>query len=259
MSGACLDVIAIYFELIIISWWLHEPWHHECLYLCTDCYSSAALAVQKYCGTIHCAIHGHSFLPNVLCAVNGLLSLLCTPGRDGGVARSSPTQVHDPPLPEGATSSGVTSGGVAPGNMYLVKFMWQPLTQKSYPKVTLLPSFKVNLQCGHFQVRYNTRAVPSNTLALILLVHSPTLLLYQPGSVDLTIDPENGNYYSEQVSIPSGRYEGQLVAGDSFIHPVKEFAVDNGSGGIVALELKRGTAIRYNYYDLCISQNILCG
>ena len=36
------------------------------------------------------------------------------------------------------------------------------------------------------------------------------------------------------------------MIGDSFIHPVKEFAVDTESGGIVALEFeKRGTAIRY--------------
>jgi hypothetical protein len=127
-------------------------------------------------------------------------------GHDGGVASSS--RARDPSPPAAATSSGATSGGGAPGNRRLVQFMWHPLTQISYPKVTLLTSF-------------------------------------EPGSVDLSIDPEGGHYYSEQVSVPSGRYEGQLVIGDSFIHPVKEFAVDTGSGGIVALEFeKRGTAIR---------------
>ena len=62
-------------------------------------------------------------------------------GGGGGVARKS--HVGDPSPPAGATSSGATSGGAAPDNKCLVQFMWQPLTQMSYPKVTLLTSFEV--------------------------------------------------------------------------------------------------------------------
>ena len=42
-----------------------------------------------------------------------------------------------------ASSTGPTSSGAAPDNRCLVQFMWQPLTQMSYAKVTLLTSFEV--------------------------------------------------------------------------------------------------------------------
>ena len=41
-------------------------------------------------------------------------------------------------------------------------------------------------------------------------------------------------------------YEGQLVVGDSFIHPVKKFFVDSSSAGIVVLEFElsgRGASV----------------
>lgn len=55
-----------------------------------------------------------------------------------GVASSSEVQDLPPaPRPRPPPS------GAAPDNRCLVQFMWQPLTQMSYPKVTLLTSFEV--------------------------------------------------------------------------------------------------------------------
>ena len=45
----------------------------------------------------------------------------------------------------GAGMGGAAMGRVAPGNLCLVQFMWQPLTQMSYPKVTLLTSLGVRV------------------------------------------------------------------------------------------------------------------
>ena len=45
----------------------------------------------------------------------------------------------------GVGMGGAVVGGVTPGNLCLVQFMWQPLTQMSYPKVTLLTSLGVRV------------------------------------------------------------------------------------------------------------------
>jgi len=62
----------------------------------------------------------------------------------------------------------------------------------------------------------------------------------QPGSVDLLLDASGGHYASKHVTIPKGIYEGQLVVGDSFVHPVKKFTIDND--GIVILQFESSHA-----------------
>ena len=47
------------------------------------------------------------------------------------------------------------------------------------------------------------------------------------------MDTEGGHYASKFVNIAKGSYEGQLVIGDSFVHPIKEFTVSEGSDIIV--------------------------
>ena len=59
---------------------------------------------------------------------------------------ASSSQVRDLPPATPATrasSTRPTPSGAAPDNRCLVQFMWQPLTQMSYSKVTLLTSFEV--------------------------------------------------------------------------------------------------------------------
>ncbi|CAI8049862.1 hypothetical protein GBAR_LOCUS27449 [Geodia barretti] len=121
----------------------------------------------------------------------------------GGDSRGKSPKPSPPPTTVVATASagGATPGGTAPGNQVLVQFMWQPLTQMSYPKVTLLTSLG-------------------------------------SGSIDLTIEPEGGHYCSEWVAVSSGTYEGQLVVGDSFINPVKAFSVGPAEEQIVVLEFE---------------------
>jgi hypothetical protein len=51
--------------------------------------------------------------------------------------------------------------------------------------------------------------------------------------VELNLDPEGGHYASKFVNIAKGSYEGQLVIGDSFIHPIKEFFVKSDDDIIV--------------------------
>ena len=62
---------------------------------------------------------------------------LTAPANEGSMASSAGVHVAPP------------TAGVAPSDHCQVQFMWQPLTQMSYSKVTLLTSFKVNevLQC----------------------------------------------------------------------------------------------------------------
>lgn len=55
----------------------------------------------------------------------------------------------------------------------------------------------------------------------------------QKESVELTIDSEGGHYASKFVNIAKGSYEGQLVVGDNFMHPVKEFSVSKDDDIIV--------------------------
>ena len=58
------------------------------------------------------------------------------------------------------------------------------------------------------------------------------------------MDPEGGHYASEFVNIPKGSYEGQLVVGDSFIHPVKEFKVHKDDDIIVLqFVIERGMCV----------------
>ena len=65
----------------------------------------------------------------------------------GGDSRGKSPKPSPPPTTVVATASagGATPGGAAPGNQVLVQFMWQPLTQMSYPKVTLLTSLGVRI------------------------------------------------------------------------------------------------------------------
>lgn len=64
------------------------------------------------------------------------------------------------------------------------------------------------------------------------------------------MDTEGGHYASKFVNIAKGSYEGQLVIGDSFIHPIKEFTVSEGSD-IVVLQFKFCKGV------LCMSYSIL--
>lgn len=75
-----------------------------------------------------------------------------------------------------------------------------------------------------------TKKCPMSTTAIGLFLF---LFLLQKGSVELTMDTEGGHYASKFVNIAKGSYEGQMVIGDSFIHPIKEFTVSEGSDIIV--------------------------
>ena len=55
--------------------------------------------------------------------------------------------------------------------------------------------------------------------------------------MELNLDPEGGHYASDFVNINRGSYEGQLVIGDSFVHPIKEFTVSNHDD-IIVLQFK---------------------
>lgn len=55
----------------------------------------------------------------------------------------------------------------------------------------------------------------------------------QGGSVELKIDPDGDHYASRFTSIPKGTYEGQLVIGDSFMHPVKKFTIEKDDDIVV--------------------------
>lgn len=51
--------------------------------------------------------------------------------------------------------------------------------------------------------------------------------------MELKIDPDGGHYASQFTSIPKGTYEGQLVIGDSFMHPVKKFTIEKDNDIVV--------------------------
>ena len=51
--------------------------------------------------------------------------------------------------------------------------------------------------------------------------------------MELKLDSEGGHYASDFVNIARGTYEGQLVVGDSFIHPVQDFSVTKDDDIIV--------------------------
>ena len=51
--------------------------------------------------------------------------------------------------------------------------------------------------------------------------------------MELSIDPEGGFYASGNVAITKGTYEGQLVIGESFVHPVKPFTIQNDDDIII--------------------------
>ena len=65
----------------------------------------------------------------------------------------------------------------------------------------------------------------------------------QRGSVELNPAPEGGHYASRFVNIARGSYEGQLVVGDSFIHPIKEFTVAKDDD-IIVLQFQFGIGTR---------------
>ena len=55
----------------------------------------------------------------------------------------------------------------------------------------------------------------------------------QCGSVELSLDPEGSYYASGHVTIKKGTYEGQLVIGDGFINPVKNFTVEKDDDTVI--------------------------
>ncbi len=55
--------------------------------------------------------------------------------------------------------------------------------------------------------------------------------------MELNIDTEGGHYASDFININKGAYEGQLVIGDSFVHPIKEFTVSKNDD-IIVLQFK---------------------
>ena len=83
---------------------------------------------------------------------------------------------------------------------------------------------------------------------LHILTHSHTNT--QSGSVELTMDREGGYYTSDTVLVSSGTYEGQLVVGDSFINPVKNFTIGTEVDQIVLLEFKVGpSSTKSEHFD----------
>ena len=54
--------------------------------------------------------------------------------------------------------------------------------------------------------------------------------------MDLLLDVGEGHYASEHVTIPRGVYEGQLVVGDSFVHPVQKIEIEDD--GVVLLQFE---------------------
>ncbi len=75
------------------------------------------------------------------------------------------------------------------------------------------------------------------------------IIISQPGSVSLKLDSDGGHYASSTVAIPNGTYEGQLVIGDSFIHPVKKFTVNNSNDLIVLqFDVEQGKESSGKYY-----------
>ena len=70
--------------------------------------------------------------------------------------------------------------------------------------------------------------------------------------MDLKLDPDGGHYASQFTSIPKGTYEGQLVIGDSFMHPVKKFTIEKDDD-IVVLQFEvadRGEQSRGGQYAM---------
>ena len=51
--------------------------------------------------------------------------------------------------------------------------------------------------------------------------------------MDLKMDADGSHYASEFTSIPKGTYEGKLVIGDSFMHPVKKFTIEKDDDIVV--------------------------
>ena len=62
---------------------------------------------------------------------------------DMGPVETVPTDVDVPVGGAGGVAGGGASATAQPPEDSIVQFMWQPLTDMSYPKVTLLASFKV--------------------------------------------------------------------------------------------------------------------
>jgi hypothetical protein len=73
--------------------------------------------------------------------------------------------------------------------------------------------------------------------------------------VDLKIDPDGGHYASEFISIPKGTYEGKLVIGESFTHPVKKFTIEKDDD-IVVLQFALYQA-GSGYYLIKLSINVM--
>ena len=72
--------------------------------------------------------------------------------------------------------------------------------------------------------------------------------------MDLRIDPDGGHYASQFTSIPNGTYEGQLVIGDSFMHPVKKFTIEKDSDIIVLqFEVTSGGRSAGGEYHQCFN------
>ena len=126
----------------------------------------------------------------------------------------------------------------------------------SYSKVTLLTSLEVRVQytvCICTCI-YSMYVCTVRTCTPTSHTHTHTLTLApthtQSGSVELTMDREGGYYTSDTVLVSSGTYEGQLVVGDSFINPVKNFTIGTEVDQIVLLEFKVGpSSTKSEHFD----------
>ena len=51
------------------------------------------------------------------------------------------------------------------------------------------------------------------------------------------LDSEGGHYESSYINVEKGKFEGQLVIGDSFVNPVKDFTIEKNDVIVLQLEL----------------------
>ena len=78
----------------------------------------------------------------------------------------------------------------------------------------------------------------------------------QNGSVDLLFDSEGGHYESSYIKVEKGKFEGQLVIGDSFVNPVKDFTITKDDVIVLQLVLPPCTAENCKAHPLPRSQGL---
>ena len=60
--------------------------------------------------------------------------------------------------------------------------------------------------------------------------------------LNLISGSDGDHYASEFTSIPKGTYEGQLVIGDSFMHPVRKFTIEKDNDIVVLQFVVQGSS-----------------